>query len=272
MSDTSMFDLTGKVSVVSGAARGMGRSMALSLASAGSDMLLVDLNEKDLKSTMKEIRSMGRKVDYSTTDVSEIDRIPALFEHLDNTFGRVDFLGNVAGGETVFGAPEDISIADFEQSIKSLVTGRFLMCQEAGKRMLAQGRGSIVNIGSIGGVSSLGRGQIAYFAAMGAVVQMVRGLATEWASRGVRVNAILPAQVLNPGLSERIEKTPEVLDTFLRGIPAGRMGQPDDIRGLSVLLASDASAWITGALIPMDGGNLALNAGGSYPGSPAASG
>ena len=97
------------------------------------------------------------------------------------------------------------------------------MCQEAGKRMLAQGRGSIVNIGSIGGVSSLGRGQIAYFAAMGAVVQMVRGLATEWASRGVRVNAILPAQVLNPGLSERIEKTPEVLDTFLRGIPAGRI-------------------------------------------------
>ena len=130
MSDTSMFDLTGKVSVVSGAARGMGRSMALSLASAGSDMLLVDLNEKDLKSTMKEIRSMGRKVDYSTTDVSEIDRIPALFEHLDNTFGRVDFLGNVAGGETVFGAPEDISIADFEQSIKSLVTGRFLCARK----------------------------------------------------------------------------------------------------------------------------------------------
>ena len=86
------------------------------------------------------------------------------------------------------------------------------------------------------------------------------------------MNTILPAQVLNPGLSERIDKTPEVLDTFLRGIPAGRMGQPDDIRGLSVLLASDASTWITGALIPMDGGNLALNAGGSYPGAPSASG
>ena len=145
------------------------------------------------------------------------------------------------------------------------------MCKESGKRMLVQGKGLIVNIFSIGGVSSLGRGQIAYFASMGSVVQMVRGLATEWASRGVRVNAILPAQVLNPGLSERIEKTPEALDTFLRGIPAGTMGQTDDITGLSVLLASDASAWITGTLNPMDGGNLALNAGGSYPGSLTAS-
>ena len=121
-------------------------------------------------------------------------------------------------------------------------------------------------------MSSLGRGQIAYQTAMGAVVQMTRSLATEWASRGVRVNAILPAQVLNPGLQERIEKTPDVLNTFLSGIPAGRIGNPDDIKGLSVLLASDSASWITGALIPMDGGNTALNAGGSYPGSPQTSG
>lgn len=139
------------------------------------------------------------------------------------------------------------------------------MCKEAGKRKLVQGKGLIVNIFSIGGVSSIGRGQIAYFAAMGAVVQMAIGLAIEWASRGVRVNAILPAHVLNSGLSERKEKTPEVLDTFLRGIPVGRIGQADDRRGLFALLASNASAWTTGTLIPMDGGNLALNAGGSYP-------
>ena len=109
----------------------------------------------------------------------------------------------------------------------------------------------------------MGRGHIAYSMAMGAVAQMTRELSTEWSGRGVRVNAILPAQVVNPGLEERMAADPGLRAKFLSGIPAGRLGQPDDIRGLAVFLASDASAWITGALIPMDGGNLAMNAGGS---------
>jgi len=90
---------------------------------------------------------------------------------------------------------------------------------------------------------------------------MTRELSTEWAGRGVRVNAILPAQVVNPGLEARMGADPTLRNRFLSGIPAGRLGQPDDIKGLAVFLASDASAWITGALIPMDGGNLAMNAG-----------
>jgi NAD(P)-dependent dehydrogenase (short-subunit alcohol dehydrogenase family) len=130
--------------------------------------------------------------------------------------------------------------------------------------MLAAGRGgSIVNIGSVASVTALGRGHIAYSMAMGAVAQMTRELSSEWSSHGIRVNAILPAQVLNPFLERRIAEKPSLLDQFLSGIPAGRFGRPDDIKGLAVLLASDASAWITGALIPMDGGNLALNGGGS---------
>jgi NAD(P)-dependent dehydrogenase (short-subunit alcohol dehydrogenase family) len=92
---------------------------------------------------------------------------------------------------------------------------------------------------------------------------MTRELSTEWAGHGVRVNAILPAQVLNPGLEKRIAESPALKDRFLSGIPRGRMGHPDDIKGLSVFLASDSSNWITGALIPMDGGNLAMNGGGS---------
>ena len=98
---------------------------------------------------------------------------------------------------------------------------------------------------------------------MGAVVQMTRELSTEWSGRGVRVNAILPAQVINPDLQQRMDADPELEARFLSGIPAGRMGVPEDIQGLMVLLASDASSWITGALIPMDGGNLAMNAGGT---------
>jgi len=133
--------------------------------------------------------------------------------------------------------------------------------------MLAVGKGSIINIASIGGVTALGRGNFAYSVGMGAVVQMTRELSTEWAGRGVRVNAILPAQVINPSLQARIAADPTLEATFLRGIPAGRLGTPDDIKGVAIFLASDASAWITGALIPLDGGNLAMNAGGTPGGS-----
>ena len=129
--------------------------------------------------------------------------------------------------------------------------------------MLAAGRGSIVNTGSLASTTALGRGHIAYSMAMGAVVQMTRELSTEWAGRGVRVNAILPAQVRNPSLEVRIAADPSIERKWLSGIPAGRLGRPEDIQGLIVFLASDSSAWITGALVPMDGGNLAMNAGGS---------
>src|SRR6202043_2487369 len=141
-----------------------------------------------------------------------------------------------------------------ERSWRNLVYGRFCCCQEAGRRMLAAGRGSIVNIGSLASITALGRGHIAYSMAMGAVVQMTRELSTEWSGRGVRVNAILPAQVVNPGLEERMAADPSLRAKYLSGIPSGRLGNPDDIKGLAVFLASDSSAWITGALIPMDGG------------------
>src|SRR5262249_52510369 len=123
--------------------------------------------------------------------------------------------------------------------------------------------GSIINIGSLASITALGRGHVAYSMAMGAVAQMTRELSMEWSGRGVRVNAILPAQVVNPGLTKRMQEDPNLEATFLRGIPIGRLGKPDDIKGLAVFLASDASAWITGALIPMDGGNLSMNAGGT---------
>ena len=129
--------------------------------------------------------------------------------------------------------------------------------------MLKAGRGSILNIGSLASMTALGRGHIAYSMSMGAVVQMTRELSTEWASRGVRVNAILPAQVMNPSLEKRIAADPSIEQRWLSCIPAGRLGKPTDIQGLAVLLASEASAWITGALIPMDGGNMAMNAGGT---------
>jgi NAD(P)-dependent dehydrogenase (short-subunit alcohol dehydrogenase family) len=257
-----MFDLTGKVALVTGAAQGMGRAMSLALAEAGADLMLVDRNRTGASETAAVIEGINRRAFVTECDVSDPGQIRELFRDLDAKFGRIDFLGNVAG-DGILGAPEEISLEDVERCWRNLVLGRFCACQEAGRRMLAARRGSIVNIGSIASVTALGRNHIAYSMAMGAVAQMTRELSTEWAGRGVRVNAILPAQVVNPGLEQRMAADPKLREKFLRGIPAGRLGQPDDIRGLAVFLASDASRWISGALIPMDGGNLAVNAAGS---------
>jgi NAD(P)-dependent dehydrogenase (short-subunit alcohol dehydrogenase family) len=262
MAVDKLFGLQGKVALVSGSASGMGRAMAIALAEAGADLLLVDLNEAGMQETAGTIGGLGRRAVCAVCDISQPDQIRATFANLDMQFGRIDFLGNVAG-EAVRAKPEEITLEDVEWTWRNLVYGRFCCCQEAGRRMLAAGRGSIVNIGSLAAVTALGRGHIAYSMAMGAVVQMTRELSTEWSGRGVRVNAILPAQVLNPGLQKRIDADPRIKERFLGGIPAGRFGKSDDIAGLAVLLASDASSWITGALIPMDGGNLAMNAGGS---------
>jgi NAD(P)-dependent dehydrogenase (short-subunit alcohol dehydrogenase family) len=258
----SMFDLSGRVTLVTGAASGMGRASSLALAEAGADVVLADLNEAGAQAVAAEIESLGRRALPVGCDISNPDQIRAMWHRVDDDFGQIDFVANIAG-EAIRKKPEDISLDEVEWTWRNLVYGRFCMCQEAGRRMLATGKGSIVNLGSLASVTALGRGHIAYSMAMGAVVQMTRELSTEWSGRGVRVNSILPAQVLNPGLQERIDADPRIKDRFLSGIPAGRFGSPNDIQGLVVFLASDASSWITGAIIPMDGGNLAMNAGGS---------
>ncbi|MBM3845791.1 MAG: SDR family oxidoreductase, partial [Verrucomicrobia bacterium] len=214
------FDLTGKVALVTGAAQGMGRAMALALAEAGADLMVVDRNDAGARQTADTATSMGRRAKVARCDVSSPAEIRNLFAALDRDFGRIDFLGNVAG-EGILAAPETISLEDVERCWRNLVLGRFCMCQEAGRRMLAAGRGSIVNIGSLTSVTALGRGHIAYSMAMGAVAQMTRELSTEWAGRGVRVNAILPAQVVNPALEQRMGENPALRERYLNAIPAG---------------------------------------------------
>lgn len=265
-----MFDLTDRVAIVSGTANGMGNAMATVFAEAGANLVMLDLDTAKNEDAAHTLAKLGHRTIPLTCDVSKYSDVDRVYEVIDKEFGgRVDILGNVAGNG-VQRAAEEITMDEMLYVFQSLVFGRYYSTQQAGRRMLKQGKGSIMSIGSIAGVSSLARQQSAYGMAMASVIHMTKELSTEWSGRGVRVNAILPAQVVNPnnGLGDRMEREPMLRDTFLHGIPRGRFGQSDDIKGLALWLASDASAWITGAIIPMDGGNLAMNAGGGYIGQP----
>jgi NAD(P)-dependent dehydrogenase (short-subunit alcohol dehydrogenase family) len=262
-----LFDLTDRVAIVSGTASGMGQAMATVFAQAGAHLALLDVNATGNEETAHALAQYGQRTLPITCDVSNYEQIDQVYRLVDREFGRVDILGNVAGNG-IQNAAEEISMADFQNVFQNLVFGRYYSTQQAGRRMLSQGKGSIISIGSISGVTSLARQQSAYGMAMAAVIHMTRELSTEWCGRGVRVNAILPAQVLskNNGLVDRMEREPALRDTFLHGIPMGRFGQSEDIQGVALWLASDASSWISGAIIPMDGGNLAMNAGGGLLG------
>ena len=188
-----MFDLSGQVAVVSGAAQGLGQATAVAVAEHGADVALVDRNIEGAEATAETIRALERNVLVADTNVSDPEAIAELFQQVDSEFGRVDFLGNIAG-DGCLSKPEDLPIEDLHRVFQNLVVGRFAMCQQAGRRMLKQGRGSIMNIGSLASSTALGRGHIAYSMAMGAVLQMTRELSTEWSHRGVRVNCVTPAQ------------------------------------------------------------------------------
>jgi NAD(P)-dependent dehydrogenase (short-subunit alcohol dehydrogenase family) len=267
-----LFDLSGRVALVSGAAQGVGRAISLAFAEAGADLMLADLNEPGAQQTAADIEALGRRAIPVRCDVSDPAQIRPMFERLDGEFGRIDVLANVAGGSVTLRPPEELDVDEVSRSIQSLVLGRFCCCQEAGRRMLAAGKGSIINIVSVAGLTAMGRGHMAYSTAMGGVAQMTRELSTEWASRGVRVNAIVLAQVMNPDLRRRIDKDPRMEEQWLRGLAMGRLGEPDDVKGVAIFLASDAARWVTGIMLPMDGGNLAMNAGASYPGGPGITG
>jgi gluconate 5-dehydrogenase len=237
----------------------MGRAAAIALAEIGADLLITDLNEPGLLDTAETIRRLGRRVVPAVYDVWNEEQIRALYQQVDREFGQIDIVVNIPGGN-ILGHPEEITVEQFMEILRTTLVSKFISCQEAGRRMLARGKGSIINMSSIGGVRALGRGNFAYSIGQAGVIQMTRELSTEWADRGVRVNAITPAQITNPGFDVRMDNTPGLRERFLRGIPAGRLGVPDDIKGVVMFLASDAAGYVTGTVLPFDGGNLAMGA------------
>jgi NAD(P)-dependent dehydrogenase (short-subunit alcohol dehydrogenase family) len=262
---SDLFDLRGRVAVVTGAASGLGQAIAVGLAGHGADVALADIDAAGLDETVELVTATGRRALAVPTDVTDERAVSGLFERTADELGEVRILVNDAF-TPVISRPQDLAREDWERAIAVNLTGYFLCAREAGRRMIAAGQGgAIVNMSSIGGTSALGRGNFAYSVTKGGIVQLTRELAVEWGRYGIRVNAIQPVQFRTKGLQARFDAAGDdaaaLLERMQSAIPIGRIGEPADIVGPVVFLVSDAAAMVTGAMLPVDGGNLAMNAG-----------
>lgn len=264
-----IFNMMGKVAVIVGAGAngGIGHVIALAFAQHGADIVSADIDEAGAITTAQQVQAMGRQSIAVHCDASRPEDVERLFEQTDQAFGKVDVLVNIPFWFPRK-RPHELDLDGWNRTFSICLTSYFLCAQQAIRRMLEQGAGgSILNIGSIAGASALGRGNFAYSLAKAGVHQMTKELAIEYARQGIRVNAILPCQVLTPGLKNQLTADPQlaerVMPRFIAGIPLGRLLEPEEFAGPALLLCSDAGSAITGVLLPVDGGNLAMNAGGS---------
>jgi NAD(P)-dependent dehydrogenase (short-subunit alcohol dehydrogenase family) len=247
-----MFDLTGKVAVVTGGAGGLGHPIALGLAKAGADIVVDDLAKADPQKVADEIKALGRKALAVSYDVTSVEAMQQMVDEVKKEFGHIDILVNVAGINARFSA-EEMPAEEYEKVVRFNTLGTFLPCQAVGKLMIEQKKGKIVNMGSVRGWVAPSIGGTAYASSKGGVHQLTRTLAVEWAKYGINVNAIAPALIMTDMTREFLSK-PEVYSKMTAEIPLARLGVPEDLMGAVILLASDASDFITGQIIYVDGG------------------
>jgi NAD(P)-dependent dehydrogenase (short-subunit alcohol dehydrogenase family) len=253
----TFYGLEGKVALVTGAGRGLGRAMALALAQAGPDLALVSRTEKELKEVSKEIKSLSpnREVLRITVDLTASDEVPMVVDQVLSKLSRIDILVNNAG-RNIRGPAEHFAIQDWDAVIDLNLRAAFRMSQAVGQVMIHQGYGKIINTASLSSFIGLPN-MVAYCASRGGITQMTKALAVEWAKYGVRVNAIVPGYFLTKQ-TEPFLQDPKKREWVLSNIPMGRLGDAEkDIGGVIVFLASAASDYITGQTLIVDGGWLA---------------
>jgi sorbose reductase len=255
MADLSLFDLTGRKALVTGAAVGIGRGCAVALARAGADVAIADLNQAAAAKTAEEIRSMGRRSIPIPCDVTRRDQVQEMVRRVVEELGGLDVAVNNAG-IGILGADEEICQADWDKVIAVNLTGVFLSAQAEARQMIRQSPagGKIINIASMS--ATIANCNASYDASKAGVVHMTRTLAAEWGRWNVNVNCISPSYVLTPMHAS----TPTVVRQRIRELtPMGHVERPEDLHGAVIFLASAASNYVTGHDLMVDGGHT-LNA------------
>lgn len=250
--DTNRLD--GKTALVTGAARGLGRELAVGLARRGASLVLADVG--DTKETAEAVAAAGARFHCCTADVSREDQVQAMAASGLSAFGKIDVLVNNAGvSQLNFTPSEELPVEDWDRVIAINLRGTFLCCKHVGAAMLAAGEGSIINVATTAGIRGIPRAP-AYCASKAGVILLTKTLAAEWASRNVRVNAVAP-HYLETDLTTGLRASDKVHKALTSRIPLRRFGMTSELLGVVLLLASEASSYMTGSILPVDGGFLA---------------
>ena len=256
MSVFDRFNLDGKKLMITGGSRGLGREMVLAIAEAGADIVVTGRREDSLAAIAEEIRVLGRTAWTMQADMSDPQQCEAVCQQVVNEHGSVDILINNVGGRREDIPTEEMPLGKWRELMDLNLTSTFVCTSRIGKAMIAAGKGGrIINIGSINslvaGRNIRGRH---YETAKGAILQFTRSVAADWAEHGITVNAILPGGFMTEPNQRWAREKPDVVSTFRQQIPMGDHGQPEDLGPLALYLASDASRYMTGAGLVIDGG------------------
>jgi NAD(P)-dependent dehydrogenase (short-subunit alcohol dehydrogenase family) len=243
--------LDGRVAWVTGAGRGLGRAVAQGLAAAGAEVALTSRTEAELAETLAKIEADGGRGVVLPADVTDPEQVEAVAAAALDRLGRLDILINNAGISPVLARSEALALADWKRILEVNLTGAFICSQAAGRQMLADGGGSIINISSVHGRVGSPR-LAAYAASKGGLELLTRTLAVEWADRNVRVNAVAPGYFATE-MTEGIRASTRS-ESLVQRIPLGKFGLPQQVVGAVLFLASDMSSYVTGTTVSVDGG------------------
>jgi len=249
---TGLFDLSGKVAVITGGGRGIGRAIAEAFAAHGADLVICGRTPEPLEKTVQAIRSRDRRATWHPIDVSDEMDVVRLRDAVLRDFGRIDILVNNAGIDPHYAPMEKTESEPWHRILAVNLSGVFHCCRHLGEAMLAGQQGSIINISSIAGHVGLAR-QVPYCASKGGVEQMTRALALDWAEHGIRVNAIAYGFIATD-LTAGVLQHEQISRRLLERTPLGRFGTIDEVAGAAVFLASPSASYVTGHSLMVDGG------------------
>ena len=247
------FSLDGQVGIVTGGGQGLGKAFCHAFAEAGADVVVAEINPETGPTTVEEVTALGRRALFVETDVTDPESVERMVSKTVAEFGRIDFLMNNAG--VVHHIPaEEVPLKEWQKVIDVNLTGLFICCQTVGRQMIEQRAGRIINIASMSGlIVNFPQHQTAYNASKAAVIHLTKSLAAEWAPYNVRVNAIAPGY-MNTEMASPFFDDPEMGGVWIAAIPMKRPGEPEELGPAAVYLASEASSYVTGETIVIDGG------------------